>query len=415
MRGTARRSAVVAAGVVLNGVGTLAMLAIASRMFTVGDFATFSTWWIVVTLVTFPLGVFEALLTRQVVADVVAGAPIGSGTGAVAARGALLVLPMAVALGVGTHVVGDALFAGDSDMTLVVAAFLVSSFVQSLERGHAAGVDRFGVVAMLLTVDGALRASSLVLCAMFGLDSPLSAALAVLAGSLFTALIGHLRARAWIGLPDGRRTSFTASTAALLLAGSVGPMLINNASLPWLSGRGADAAVIGAFSGALTLSRIPIQLGGAAFGPLLRRFSHAIEVGDLSGERSEFRRALSWAAGLAVVFVLTFAAFAKPFISLYLGPAYQVPVWVCALLATSSGAMLVAIVAQVRAAARERWRSIAFSWIVAAGVFVAVLVVPGSDLLRCSLAPAAASLAGLGFLGIWGRSTVKTDQASALR
>jgi O-antigen/teichoic acid export membrane protein len=180
-------------------------------------------------------------------------------------------------------------------------------------------------------------------------------------------------------------------------------MLINNASVPWLSGRGAEAALVGAFSGALTLSRIPIQLGGAAFGPLLRRFAHAIEIEDASRERADFRGAVTGAVGVALAFALGFSLLAPPFISLYLGSAYDVPRWVCALLAVSSGAMLVAVVAQVRAAAQERWRAISYSWLLAAGAFVCTLVVPGDLLLRCSLAPATASLTGLAALLLFGR------------
>lgn len=415
MKDTAGRSVAVAVGVVSNGVGTLVMLAVASRLFSVADFAVFSTWWIVATLVTFPLGVFEALLTRQVVADVVADRASGSGTGAVAARAALLVIPVVLALGLAAPALGNALFGGVSALSAVLAAFLLSSLVQALERGHAAGSDRFGAVAVLLTLDGALRAGALLLCAPLGVDTPSAAALAVLGASALTALAGHIGLRGWVGRAAGRRPSFTRTTAMLLLAGSVGPMLINNASVPWLSGHDAAAALVGSFSGALALSRVPTQLGGAAFGPLLRRFSHAIEVGDETLERAEFRTAILFAAGMSVIFVIGFTVLANPVLSVFLGSTYHVPVWVCALLALSSGAMLVAVVAQVRVAARQQWRLIAASWLLAAAAFMIVLIGPGSLLARCALAPALASFVGLVALLMSGRSAALRPQPSAVR
>jgi O-antigen/teichoic acid export membrane protein len=413
VKDTAGRTVTVAVGVVCNGAGTIVMLAIASRVLTVDDFATFSTWWIAATLVIFPLGVFEALLTRQVVSDVVAGVPAKLGTSAVAARATSVVAPVAVALAAAAPLVGAALFEDAEVAALALAGYLLVGFVQTLERGHAAGVDRFGVVAALLALDGGFRTVGVIACAVLGLTSPVAISLAVLLGSGLTAVVGHMLLRDWLGRSRGRKPSFKTTTALLMLAGASGPMLINNASVPWLSGRGADAALVGAFSGALTLSRVPIQLGGAAFGPLLRRFAHAIDVGDAARERADFRGAVTGAVGVALVFVLGFSLLAPPFISLYLGSAYDVPRWVCALLAVSSGAMLVAVVAQVRAAAQERWRAISYSWLLAAGVFVCTLFTPGDLLLRCSLAPTTASLAGLAALIVVGRRASTGQPAAA--
>ena len=67
----------------------------------------------------------------------------------------------------------------------------------------------------------------------------------------------------------------------LLLVGTAGPLLANNGSVPWL--RSTDAVsphVLGAFAGAVTLSRIPTQFVSAVLSPLLAHLSESVERAD---------------------------------------------------------------------------------------------------------------------------------------
>jgi O-antigen/teichoic acid export membrane protein len=198
-------------------------------------------------------------------------------------------------------------------------------------------------------------------------------------------------------------------TSVVLLLGSIGPILINNASVPWLSGQGAAAVTVGAFSGALTLSRVPIQLGSALFGPLLNRVAHAVETSDAVLERRLNRRGTIFASSVGAAFALGFSTAGPPALELFLGSDYGLERRVFAMLGLSSALMLVCVVVQVRIAARERWRQIGSSWLAAAFVFVVALVVPGDLVTRATTAPVVASATALMALAYFSRTDVALD------
>ena len=59
-------------GLVVSGLGTLGMIAVAARALPTHEYAAFAVWWTVATCSLF--GVFEAYLTRLVITD---SAPAG--------------------------------------------------------------------------------------------------------------------------------------------------------------------------------------------------------------------------------------------------------------------------------------------------------------------------------------------------
>jgi O-antigen/teichoic acid export membrane protein len=176
-----------------------------------------------------------------------------------------------------------------------------------------------------------------------------------------------------------------------LLIGAVGPLLANNGSVPWLAGTHAvDAYTLGAFAGAVTLSRIPTQLVSAAFGPLLAQLAHCVETGDRATFRHLQRSADRAGWALALVFVAGFAAVGPWVLQVYLGPGYDLPVLTLVLLASASGLMFVTVVRQASLAALDRWATIAAAWVVGTIAFAVVLVLPLDELHRATLAPLAA-------------------------
>ena len=75
----------IALGLGLSGVGTVVMIAGASRMMSEGAFASFVTWWVTATLVAVIFGVFEVYLARSLVG--VSGTNQGLGRSGANSRG----------------------------------------------------------------------------------------------------------------------------------------------------------------------------------------------------------------------------------------------------------------------------------------------------------------------------------------
>ncbi len=402
LRGLAGRSGWVALGIGANGVGTLVMLAVASHGSAAAPFAAFATWWVVATLMIFPLGVFESLLARGLIAEKSADGNRSEIAGAVLGTAGILVLIAGAACVAADQILTDSIFKGYHGLGIALAIFLVAGFAQSLQRGHATGTDRFRVIAAQLALDGSLRAVGALIGVLVS-DDPRVLALLVCSGSILAAVVVHPRIRDWLVRPRLRDPSLSITTTALLLLGAVGPMLINNVSVPFLSAHGGGVLLVGSFAGALTLSRVPVQFGSAVFGPLLNRLSTAIEAGDGGTVRDLTRRTVTLAAGAAGVFTIGFAVFGNLMIDLFLGKNYGLPVWSLALMGASSGVMLIAVVVQVRGAAHQAWRGIAVSWLLAGAAFSGALFLPGSELFRVTFAPLLGAATGLVALAITGR------------
>jgi O-antigen/teichoic acid export membrane protein len=406
------RSGQVAIGVVTAGAGTFIMLAVVARLTEPDRFSVVAAWWIAATLLVFPLGVFEVLLTRLVVSDVAAKRPTSRSVGAVVARAGAWVALVAAALAIADSAVSGWLFRGNRGTSALLGVFLLVGACQTLQRGLSAGRGSFAVVALQLSSDGVLRATFASGAAALFPTSPSAIVGAICLGSAGSVLITHAKARGWLAPPRLHDSRISNRLSVLLLVGSAGPILINNASVPWLSASGSGALTVGAFSAALTLSRVPIQLSSAVFGPLLNRMAHAIETDDLAGSHELNRRAVQLATLVAGVFAAGFTGLGGLGLSWLIGAAYRLPWWTFGGLGCSSALMLVAVVVQARAAAEQRWAGIAGCWIAAAIGFAACFTGPGGSLQRASAAPLIGSgIALIGLVAITRTRRSATDSA----
>jgi O-antigen/teichoic acid export membrane protein len=366
------------------------MMALTARSLPAPQYAAFAVWWTVATLLGTSFGVFEAYLARLVVAEISAGRNSATVTGLITGRAILVVGAFAVLLLALAPLLADRLFGGNLGAALLLPVFTALAAAQAIQRGSATGRRRFRAIAGQLASDGSVRLLITGLLVATGTETVTTVALGCCVSTATSLGVGGALCHPWIARPRLRGTEAAVRPLLYLLVGSIGPLLANNGSVPWLAGTDAvNAYTLGAFAGAITLSRIPTQFVSAAFSPLLAHLSQAVEDGDEGIFRHLRRSADVTAAMLGALFVAAFAALGPWFLTVYLGPRYHLPVLNLALLAAASSLMFVAVVQQAGLAALDRWSRIAIAWGLGTVAFLLVLALPGDALMRATLAPLA--------------------------
>lgn len=387
----------VSLGIGLAGLGSFLLLAVAARAMPADQFAVLATWWALANLVAMVFVVLELYLPQAYVQRVAAAGdpgPLVAATVRLAAWGLLVVVLVAL---VGAPVLADRLFGGDRALVALVVAFSCAAVMQAVQRGVAAGRGRFWAVTAQLGADGVLRAGGPIALAATGQATPRTVAASLVAAAVVGLVAASPVVRGWFRW----RTHGEAlpwRPVGLLLPATAVPQLLNNGPVPLLAAAGnVPAGPLGAFAGAVTLSRLPTFFSGAVYGPVVNPLSRAIETGDRAGYRTALVRAASATAGAGLAFVLAFVAVGPWLLRLYLGSGYEVSRQVLALLAVTSALMFVATVAQAGLVASRRWGVTALAWAAAAGTFVAVLLVLGPY----PEAAAGASAAGMTVATVW--------------
>ena len=384
-------SASIAIGLAVAGAGTLVMLALTARALAPDDYAAFAVWWTVATLMAAAFGVFEAYLARLVVTEQAAHRDARAVSGQALARAQLMALGLAVGAVGASPVLAREVFAGHRALAWLLAVYVVLGALQSLQRGAATGLARYSTVARQLVADGLLRALTVAALLAVGVRDPVAVAAVACAAAAVSLLVADRGASEWRSRPRWRGPASTFSPVALLLVGAIGPLLANSGSAPWLAAYGDQSAQkIGAFVGALTLSRVPSQFVAAAFGPLMTALSHAVEAGDTEGFRRLQRSADRATAMGCVAFVLAFGLLGPWVLRIYLGDQFRLSSTVLLLLGAASGLMLAAVVRQAGLAARGQWSDIALAWLLGGATMVVVLLLPVPALTRAASAPVAA-------------------------
>lgn len=392
-------TAVVAVGLAVAGGGTVAMFALAARGMPTAQYAAFAVWWTVATLLGITFGVFEAYLARLVITEAAAGRDPRQVTADLAGRAAMTAVGLSVACVLLAVPLARTFFSGSIRTALLLAVFLCLAAAQSIQRGVATGARRFRAVAGQLSADGILRAAFLAALVTTDRASLEAAVAAACLASVAALVVGDRLCPQWRVSPRWSGHTVPARPLLLLLVGAVGPVLANSGSAPWLAAVGDESpTTIGAFVGALTLSRLPTQFVAAAFGPLLAELSHAVEAQDEQRFRQLQRAADAACAAAGAAFVLAFGLLGQLVLSVYLGPQFRLPVATLVLLAAASGLMLSAVVRQAGLAALDAWRTIAAAWTAGAAALLATLLLPVEPLTVAATAPVVAVAVALGVL-----------------
>jgi O-antigen/teichoic acid export membrane protein len=378
----------VAAGLVVTGTGTVLMMAMAARSLPAREYAAFAVWWTVATLLGTGFGVFEAYLARLVVTDLTGQRSPRRVTGVMLGRALVAVVGVVTVVLLLAPWLSASLLEGEQGAALLVPVFVLLTALQAVQRGSATGHRRFKAVAGQLSTDGVARVVLTAAVIGAGHASVSTLAVAACVAAALGLVTGGLLCPAWWARPRLRDRQIPLKPVLLLLIGAVGPLLVNNGSVPWFAWtHSVDPYTLGAFAGAVTLSRIPTQLVSAAFGPLLAQLSHSVETGDGVSFRRLQRSADHAAWVLAVLFVLGFAVLGPLMLRIYLGPGYSLPLLTLVVLAATSGLMFVTVVQQAGLAALDRWEKIAVAWVIGTIGFGIVLLLPGGNLQRATAAP----------------------------
>lgn len=379
---------VVAAGLGVSGLGTLAMLGLASRNMLGPQYADFVVWWTVATLLGTSFGVFEVYLARHLISDLAGGRSAAAGTGVMLGRATAMTGLLTVAIVAPAPWLADELFSGVLAPVFLLPVFMALTAMQVLQRGAATGRHDMVAIATQLAADGVARAAIVAVLAALGRGSVTSFAAGCCAALVVSLVAARWRLGPWLARPAFRGSDLPLRPLLLLLIGTAGPLLANNGSVPWL--RSVDAVsphVLGAFAGAVTLSRIPTQFVAAVLSPLLAHLSESVERADEVAFRRVRVRAQALTAVLGVVYIAAFALVGQLLLALLLGPDFTLGVANLAVLAAASSGMFIGVVQQAALSALGEWDRIAWAWVAATATFVLVLFLPGDHLWRATVAP----------------------------
>ncbi len=396
---------VVAIGLGVTGVGTLAMLGLAARSMPSAEYADFAVWWTVATLLGTSFGVFEVYLARLLIFELAGGGSPARVTGVMLGRAMAMAGGLGVVIAALSPFLADELFSGELAPALLLWVFMCLAASQSLQRGAATGRHNMVAIATQLSTDGVARAAIIGVLALTGNDSVTSLALGSCVAVVLSLVAGGRVIGPWLARPSVRGADVPLLPVVLLLIGAVGPLLANNGSVPWLKSTDeVGPHLLGAFAGAITLSRIPTQFFSAVMSPLLAHLSEAVELADEAAFERTRARAQLLTAGAGVAFVVAFALLGQLAIRIMLGPDFSLGVANLAVLAAASSGMFIGVVQQAALGALGLWDRIAWAWVVAAVAFVLVLLVPVDPLWRATAAPLVGVVAALVTMWLLGRN-----------
>jgi len=314
---------------------------------------------------------------------------------------AVMLVAMVVVAAVGASWARDRLFGGSSALVWAAIAYSVVAAAQSLQRGVAIGRGRFPVVAIQLASDGSSR---LLLCAAIAVGhgtSPVLFAAALCVSAAVGAVVAAARMSGWFAWSIRADLAVPWVPLIWLSPAILVPLVINNATVPWLSAGGqVSAHELGAFAGAVTLSRILTLLVGAAYGPVLNPLSNAVEAGDLSRFRKVHRGAASVAGLAGFIYAGALWSLGPWLLRLYLGPSYVLGRNVFAVLALGSAFMFLSVVEQASLVALSAWRGVAVGWLIGFAVFAGFLASGLAPIGAASLAMTMAAVAACGSMWV---------------
>jgi O-antigen/teichoic acid export membrane protein len=380
-----------AVGLFAAGFGSALLLALAARTVDVRSFAVFATWWTLASLLGLAFVGIEAYLPRPLLMLRQANhaqEPLLAGFTRAIAGAVLIAAVLLLALGPWLL---SSLLGGKPWLLTLLLGYMAVMALQSLQRGIAIGRERFTVITWQLVTDGLLRTAGALLLAGSDRASATAFAAVALLGATAGAAAAGVAGRDWW---YWRRSpaGLEMRPWVLVTLASFGPLVVNNVGVPWLAVTDAEPRAVGAVAGALTLSRIPTLLVGAAYGPVLAPLSAAADEARTAVFRRLHRRAALAAALLTLVFAAGFAGFGPILLHAYLGPGFRLSRLELAAMACGSGIMFVCVVEQAALVALSRWTAAVVAWAAAVLAFAGVLFLPFDPVPRVALAVCVAPL-----------------------
>lgn len=356
LRHMGRNSLLAAIGLAASGLSTVAVTALASRSFPGAAFATFSVWWTLALTIGLCFTLLETYLPKALGDALLRGE--GAPVQRTMARRVVIALSCFVLLAAagGSETTGRWL-SGSVPLLLLAIAYVCVLALQSFQRGVAVARGNFPAMAWQMTTDGVIRVVLALSLTLTGHSSPQSMASIIVVAGAVSLAVGQLVGPGWWAWRGDRARLSWFPLGALFVA-ALGPAVMNNATVPWLSAQqGMDPYAIGAFAGALALSRIPIMFVGAVYAPVIRPLADATVRGDLDGFRRTYRLVVAFGLGLAALSALLGWTLGPWLVSLYLGHQYSVAPSVTAALALMGGLGLMGAGSQAAVVAQDRWEA----------------------------------------------------------
>lgn len=367
--------------------GYLVML-VAGRALGAGDYPLFATYW----GAFFALGgVANGLMqeTTRAVRSARHGSPVPTGPRVrLLPSGLLLGLGLAAGVAVSAPAWPHLDLPTFSGAGVAIMAFGILGFsLQAATSGALSGTERWGLYAILLTVDAALRLAVAGVAWWLG-DAALGFAIATVAGAvtwlLFVALSPGTRSALASAVDAGRRRFWTQTGTAMLASAGTSALVTGFPLFVTATVRDDDPArLVGAVILAITLTRAPLLVP-------LTSFQSAIIVYFVD-RRSAGPRALAAPLGLVAAVGVVGAAAAwliGPWlIRVLFGAEFELPGAVLAALTAASVGTAALMVTGNAALAFDKHLLYNCGWWIAVVAAAALLVaVPGPLDVRSSIA-----------------------------
>ncbi|MEO6880700.1 MAG: hypothetical protein ABI181_07085 [Mycobacteriaceae bacterium] len=413
-RGHAASAARITASQLSLAAASYAVLAVAGNALDARAFAAVTSFYLLLN--TAGRGICSAVelhLTRAVAADVATGRPASAALRASRVQVLLLVV-LAVALTLGSEPLLRTVFAGDSTLTVLLAAAVPGLAVAYAVRGRLAGERRYSPYAASFVVEALTTVVVGVVLLVVGAHDPRWWALAFITGPTVAAVVLVVTVRDARSAAPGDaapRARPSAASGGSLLAWSVlvlgGSQAVWNLSPVILTGRLSDApGLAAAFASLALVLRVPVLVFPAAQAvllPVLTAGSTGASGGlRLHGAlRNVLRTPWPWAAAGALGAWLLAAVFlAPPLVSIVFGSERLTGILGPLLLASATVIGGVATLAQTALVARGAYRAAGVGWAVAAGVLVVVSRTATASVTVAAAALAVAVLVALGCFAV---------------
>ena len=374
----------VGVGLAVTGIASYGFLVIAARYLGPVKYGGLSVLWALVFLIAG--GVFlplEQEVSRRIVGQRLAGRGGGGvvrriGMAGLLMAGLLIVVTLAL-----SPVLVSRLFSGDwlllVGLIVGTAGYMVANFVEGVLSGHA----RFGRYGVYLGTEALLRLAICVGCVALGSRTPGPFGLALGIAPLAVAVPVLWGQHELIAAGPSLSWGEVRRALGALLAGSVLSQVLINASpiVVQLLARPSESAVVGVFTAAVVVTRVPLFLFQALQATLLPRLSTLAESQRFDEFGSAVLRLVLAVSALVVAGVVGGVLVGSSVITTVFGSDFRISRVAIGLLATGSGCYMLTMAMGQALIALGRAGRVALGW--GAGVIaMGVGLIPGGDLVN---------------------------------